>query len=382
MCVLLQVVGGAAVVTVGVGGGQHGGLLTGECCRPRTLAARLGVGVGVAAFLLLLPVALASTLAPPGPTFPAPLAHLLPLDSTEGMQVLVGVGGVSGLWAGSVGALLCGSRLAHSLGWDGLAPRGLGKVSRLTATPWPATLLCGATAALIAALCPSSLLLRAAGSGGLSCGVAGAAAVLAYRYQPKITHRRPPDRGCWVDLAAPSCSGHSDTLQHPALDEDDLCQVAVQWTGGSCKSSLVEPPSPPTWASWRTSRFLVMTFIVNCVAGAAVVRWASYLHIGLWAWAGVALCVGGCVVCGVGLWLQPCHPRPRHIQLDTTPVLPLLALLSNLLLLLHLPQTALTAACGVWAAAVAAWLLWGRTASTEAALRRALLTHPVHSDLL
>ncbi|KAK4303727.1 hypothetical protein Pmani_024287 [Petrolisthes manimaculis] len=376
------VVGGAAVVTVGVGGGQHGGLLTGECYRSRTLAARLGVGVGVAAILLLLPVALAFTLAQPGPTFTATLAHLLPQESAEGMQVLMGVGGVVGLWAGAVGGLLCGSRLVHNLGWDGLVPRGLGKVSRLTATPWPATLLCGTAAALIAALCPSQLLLRAAGSGGLSCGVAGAAAVLAYRYQPKITHRRPPDREYWMDLAAPSCSGHNDTLQHPTLDEDDMCRVAVQWKGGTCKSSLVEPPSPPTWTSWGTSRFLVMTFIINCVAGAAVVRWARHLHIGMWAWAGVALCVGGCVVCGVGLWLQPCHPKPRHIQVDTNPVLPLLTLMSNLVLLLHLPQTALVAACGVWAAAVGAWLLWGRTESTEAALRRALLTHPVHSDLL
>ncbi|MPC50241.1 Cationic amino acid transporter 4 [Portunus trituberculatus] len=382
------VVSGAAVLSIGMGGAHLAGLMAGECNRYQCSAQRVGVVVGVLAFLVLLPTALSATLASPALAPSATFIHLFPGASLIGVKVLVGVGSVAGLWAGMVGALLAGSRLAYGLGRDGLAPAMLERISPFTATPWTAILCCGGGATLAAMLCSSWLLRHAAGAGGLSAGVAGAAALLARRFRPEAP-RRPPEAPTWTPSAVPSshsCHNFDELTEAPpaVLDEDAPRQVAVEWRSGSWSSTL-EPPIPPTWLSWRTSRFLMVTFMVDCVVGAGVVRGAKELGLGVWAWAGVVLCVGGCVVCGVGLWLQPRNPSPRRDQRDTTPFLPLLALLANLLLLLHLPGPALAAAGGVWATAAATWLVKGRTSSTEAVLRRALLTHSGHAcaaDLL
>lgn len=370
-----------------MGGGHLAGLLAGECGRYQCSSSRVGVAVGVLALLVLLPASLSATLAAPTLAPSATFIHLFPGASLLGVRVLVGVGSVAGLWASMVAALLAGSRLAYGLGRDGLAPALLERVSPFTATPWTAILFCGGTATLAATLCSSWLLRRAAGAGGLSAGVAGAAALLARRFRPE-TPRRTADVQTWAPSPAPSrsCHGLDELTEAPPVivDEDAPRQVAVQWRGGSWTSAL-DPPTPPTWLSWRTSRFLMVTFMVDCVVGAGVVRGARELGLGVWAWAGVVLCVGGCVVCGVGLWLQPKYPPPRRDQRDTAPFLPLLALLANLLLLLHLPGPSLAAAGCVWLTAAAAWLVTGRTGSTEAVLRRALLTHSGHAcaaDLL
>ncbi|XP_071535009.1 cationic amino acid transporter 3-like isoform X1 [Panulirus ornatus] len=379
------VVAGAAVLSVAVGGAHHAGLLAGECSRYRSVAARVGVGVGVAALLVLFPAAIAATLASSSLTSAAPLTQLFPGASLVGMRALVGVGGVLGLVAAMVGGLVGGSRLAHRLACDGLAPRCLAQVSRHTATPWVAALLCGTAATLTAAVCSSWVLVRTAGAGGVSAGVAGAAAVLARRYRPQTTHHPLESAPCDTPPALSRSASTLADITPASLDDTEPYQVAVEWTGGRWVSAIFDPPMPPTWASWRTSRFLMVTFTVNCLAGVGVVRGARELDIGMWAWAGVALCVCGCLVCGVGLWLQPRHPPPTATQQEAAPLLPLLAILTNILLLLHLPPTALTAACGVWAAAAAVWLLQGRTASMEAVLSRALLTHSGHqspADLL
>ncbi|XP_071535454.1 cationic amino acid transporter 3-like isoform X2 [Panulirus ornatus] len=379
------VVAGAAVLSVAVGGAHHAGLLAGECSRYRSVAARVGVGVGVAALLVLFPAAIAATLASSSLTSTAPLTQLFPGASLVGMRALVGVGGVLGLVAAMVGGLVGGSRLAHRLACDGLAPRCLAQVSRHTATPWVAALLCGTAATLTAAVCSSWVLVRTAGAGGVSAGVAGAAAVLARRYRPQTTHHPLESAPCDTPPALSRSASTLADITPASLDDTEPYQVAVEWTGGRWVSAIFDPPMPPTWASWRTSRFLMVTFTVNCLAGVGVVRGAKELDIGMWAWAGVALCVCGCLVCGVGLWLQPRHPPPTATQQEAAPLLPLLAILTNILLLLHLPPTALTAACGVWATAAAVWLLQGRTASMEAVLSRALLTHSGHqspADLL
>ncbi|KAK8731469.1 hypothetical protein OTU49_007615, partial [Cherax quadricarinatus] len=389
------VVGGAAVLSVSVGGAHHAGLLSGECGRYASVVTCVGVGVGAAALLLLFPLAVAATLSSSSMSSTAPLTQLFPGASLLGMRALVVVGGVVGLWASIMGGLMAGSRLAHRLACDGLAPRCLGRVSRRTETPWVAALFCGTAAAVVAAVCSSWVLLRAAGAGGVSAGVAGAAAVLARRYRPQgarypleatagcdtppILSRSASSLADLTELAPAAHTAHTDYLA--AFDDTEPRQVTVEWAAGTWVSAIFEPPMPPTWVSWRTARFLMATFVVNCVAGVGVVRGAKELDIGLWAWAGVALCVCGCVVCGVGLWLQPRHPPPpAATQQDAAPLLPLLAILTNIVLLLHLPLTALSVACGVWAAAAAVWLVHGRTASTEAVLNRALLTHSGHQS--
>ncbi|XP_047482896.1 cationic amino acid transporter 2-like [Penaeus chinensis] len=382
------VVSGGAVLSMGVAGAHQAGLLAGECAHYRGVATRVGVGVGLVALLTLFPAAVGATLAAPTLTFSASLAHLFPGAPLSGMRALVAVGGVTGLWAACLGGVLAGSRAAHRLACDGLAPRCLGRVSRRTATPWAAALACGAASALTAALCSSRILLRAAGAGGLTAGVAGASAVVARRFRPEAVHPlEAPPRPSPAHRASPAPShsaSHSELTDltaaaahrgYQACDDSEPRQLAVEWAGGTWVSSVVEPPIPPTWGSWRTSRFLLATFITNCVAGVGVVRAAGELGIGLWAWAGVALCVCGCVVCGVGLWLQPRHPPPTPAFQEGVPLLPLLAVLANITLLLHLPPAALTAACGVWAATGAVWLVQGRSGSIEAALSRALLTH-------
>nr|XP_045589867.1 high affinity cationic amino acid transporter 1-like [Procambarus clarkii] len=350
-----------------MGGAHHAGLLGGECERYSHTC--VGVGVGVAALLVLFPAAVAVTLASSSLSSTAPLLQLFPGASLLGMRAVVGVGAVVGLWAGILGGLLTGSRLAHRLASDGLAPRCLGHVSRHTRTPWLAALFCGAAAAVIAAICSSWVLLRAAGAGSVGAGVAGAAAVLARRYRPDS-----PNAACDTP---PTTLSRSSSLA--ACDDIEPRHVTVEWAAGSWASAITEPPTPPTWASWRTARFLLATFIVNCVAGVGVLRGSRELDIGLWAWAGVGLCVCGCAVCCVGLWLQPRHP-PLTTATTTAPILPLIAILANILLLLHLPLLALGLACSVWAAASAAWLLKGRTASMEAVLSRALLTHSGHQS--
>nr|XP_045585104.1 cationic amino acid transporter 3-like [Procambarus clarkii] len=359
------VMGGAAMFSASMGGAHHAGLLGGECGRySHTI---VGVGVGIAALLVLFPAAVAVTLASSSLSSTAPLLQLFPGASLLGMRAVVGVGAVVGLWAVLLGGLLTGSRLAHRLATDGLAPRCLGYVSRHTRTPWLAVLFCGAAAAVIAAVCSSWVLLRAAGAGSVGAGVAGSAAVLARRYRP--------DSSPAACDTPPAALSRSSSLA--ACDDMEPHQVTVEWAGGSWASAITEPPAPPTWASWRTARFLLATFIVNCVAGVGVVRGSRELDIGLWAWVGVGLCVCGCVVCCVGLWLQPRHP-PITTATTTAPILPLLALLANILLLLHLSLLALGLACGVWATAAVAWLLKGRTESVEAVLSRALITHSGH----
>lgn len=142
----------------------------------------MGVGVGVMALLVLVPAAVAATLASSSLPSTAFLVHLFHGPSLGDVRALVCVGGAVGLWAGVVGSLLAGSRLAHRLACDGLAPRCLARVSRHTATPWVAVVSCGVLTTVSAAVCSSWVLVRAAGAGGLSVGVAGAAAVLARRY--------------------------------------------------------------------------------------------------------------------------------------------------------------------------------------------------------
>nr|XP_027220791.1 uncharacterized protein LOC113813052 [Penaeus vannamei] len=384
-----QVVSGGAVLRHGRGGRPPGGP-PGRASAPTTagVATPRGRGRRLVALLTLFPAAVGATLAAPTLAFSASLAHLFPGAPLSGMRALVAVGGVTGLWAACLGGVLAGSRAAHRLACDGLAPRCLGRVSRRTATPWAAALACGAASALTAALCSSRLLLRAAGAGGLTAGVAGASAVVARRFRPEATHPlEAPARPSPAHRASPAPSrsaSHSEltdlTPPPPPTAATRPATTASRaswpWSGRAARgSSVVEPPIPPTWGSWRTSRFLLATFITNCVAGVGVVRAAGELGIGLWAWAGVALCVCGCVVCGVGLWLQPRHPPPTPAFQEGVPLLPLLAVLANITLLLHLPPAALTAACGCGAAAGAVWLVQGRSGSIEAALSRALLTH-------
>ncbi|ROT80140.1 Low affinity cationic amino acid transporter 2 [Penaeus vannamei] len=344
-----MVVSGGAVLRHGRGGRPPGGP-PGRASAPTTagVATPRGRGRRLVALLTLFPAAVGATLAAPTLAFSASLAHLFPGAPLSGMRALVAVGGVTGLWAACLGGVLAGSRAAHRLACDGLAPRCLGRVSRRTATPWAAALACGAASALTAALCSSRLLLRAAGAGGLTAGVAGASAVVARRFRPEATHPlEAPARPSPAHRASPAPSrsaSHSEltdlTPPPPPTAATRPATTASRaswpWSGRAARgSSVVEPPIPPTWGSWRTSRFLLATFITNC----------------------------------------PRHPPPTPAFQEGVPLLPLLAVLANITLLLHLPPAALTAACGCGAAAGAVWLVQGRSGSIEAALSRALLTH-------
>lgn len=346
------------MVSLGVSGVYQLGVVGGECerYRGRGVVGRVGACVGSGGLLLLLPAALAVPVLAPS----SPLTHLFPGASQAAMRMLVGVGGVAGLWAAAAGGVVGGSRVAHGLGRGGLAPGVLGRVAPTTATPWPAALLTGTLAALAASLGSSWLLVRAAGVGVLGAGVAGAAGVVAARYRPIPR----PVEGWWSTAPA-------------SLDEIDTRQVAVvEWAGGGrSRSGVVEAPGV---ASWRAARFLLSTFLANVTAAGAALRGAHHLALGVWVWAAVGVCVGGCVVCLVGLWLQPRHPPPSPTTLlpARPPLLPLLALAGNLLLLLHLPLPALATGVTVWVLAGAAWAVWGHGSSREALLRRALLTHP------
>ncbi|XP_064095683.1 uncharacterized protein LOC135207788 [Macrobrachium nipponense] len=421
------VVCGGAVLSLGLSGIHIATLLAGECKRYRGVSGCLGVGIGVLALLTLFPSAVVATLSSSDLSTIAPLTHLFPGDSLAGMRALVSVGGMVGLWAACLGGVIGGSRLLQRLACDGLAPRCFGKTSHVTTSPWRAALFCGAMATLTAALSSSAQLLKAAGAGTVTAGFAGAAAVLAHRYRPRhyyssasfhtdspttsttnlprsvslpeltelatpTRHAPPPPppphsyyEGCsrssgsnvvdFQPVAHCSYASH-DEIQSVGYDDSEPRQLAVEWAGGGTWiTAVVEPPQPPTWASWKTSRFLMTTFIINCLAGVGVVRGAKELGVGEWAWAGVALCLCGCVVCGVGLWLQPRYSPPAPTQQEGVPLLPLLAILANILLLLHLPQAALTTALCVWGVTSAVWMVQGRPSSLEAALIHALLTH-------
>ncbi|XP_066946409.1 methylthioribose transporter-like [Macrobrachium rosenbergii] len=406
------VVCGGAVLSLGLSGIHIATLLAGECKRYRGVSGCLGVGIGVLALLTLFPSAVVATLSSSDLSTIAPLTHLFPGDSLAGMRALVSVGGMVGLWAACLGGVVGGSRLLQRLACDGLAPRCFGKTSHVTTSPWRAALFCGIVATLTAALSSSAQLLKAAGAGTVTAGLAGAAAVLAHRYRPRhssasshtdspttnlprsvslpeLTELATPTRhaphsyegsrssGSNIDIqpvAHCSYASHDD-IQSVGYDDNEPRQLAVEWAGGTWITAVIEPPQPPTWASWKTSRFLLTTFIINCLAGVGVVRGAKELGVGEWAWAGVALCLCGCVVCGVGLWLQPRYSPPAPTQQEGVPLLPLLAILANILLLLHLPQAALTTACCVWGVTAGVWMIQGRTSSLEAALIHALLTH-------
>ncbi|KAK7081320.1 hypothetical protein SK128_018778, partial [Halocaridina rubra] len=410
------VVCGGALLYVGLGGIHIASLLAGECKQYRTIAGCMGVGMGVVALVTLFPSAVIVTLSTTNLSTVAPLTQLFPGASLGGMRALVSVGGVVGLWAACLGGIFGGSRLLQRLACDGLAPRCLRKICHGTTSPWRAALSCGVLATCIAALASSTHLLRAAGAGTATAGVAGAAAVLAHRYRPRshssVLHIDTPDTSQsrsislpeLTEVKAPShepynngfnpsdnsrvpsksyndiqpiahCSYAHDDIQSIAYEDEEPRQMAVEWTGGTWVTAVIEPPQPPTWMSWRTSRFLMTTFIINCLAGVSVVRGAKELGVGEWAWAGVALCIFGCIVCGVGLWMQPRHSSSTTTQQEGVPLLPLMTILTNILLLLHLPSIALISAACVWVITTSVWLVHGRRLSLEAVLMHALLTH-------
>ncbi|XP_064085304.1 high affinity cationic amino acid transporter 1-like [Macrobrachium nipponense] len=376
---------GGAIMSIGVIGSHTSSFLMDECQHSKDTLSRLGMAIGIVFLLALFPSAVAFTLASPSFETAAPLGNLFPGASLMAMRALVGVGGILGLWATVLSSLFGASRLLHRLSCDGLAPRWLRVISPHTATPWVSILICGVLSGTTAAICSSWLLLRTLGTGSLGAGVAGATAVLSRRYRPlpvrhsaETTHTNPaPSVTSTTRSDSPKemtdlTSSHQRPYQ--AFDETQPRQLSVEWESGNWVTAVVEPPQLPSWNSWTTSRFLVVTFIINCLAGVGVIRGAKELQIGNWVWAGVALCACGCLVCSFGLWLQPKNPLPEPSQRDLVPALPLVAIFTNILLMLNLPVPALLFSCVVWALGCLVWVVQGRTGSLEAVLSRALLT--------
>ena len=294
---------------------------------------------------------------------------------------------------------MVGAHLLYSLARDGLVPSGFGSVSSSVSTPWVATICCGSISAIAAGVLSTWFLSQAAGVGGIGAGVAGAAAVVARRYHPDATHilERSKDSSLaelqQFSSSVNSCesprysityspthvsTGDSDVEQTDLslewISDGEPRELSVEWAGGGrCISKLVIPQTPPTHASWRTSRFLISTFTANSLAGAAVTRISGYLDVS-WTWPGAVLCACGCLVCAVGIWLQPRHPPPPFgYHSPCMPLLPLAALLANAMLLIHLPLVALSTASIICVFALVLWLIYGRRNSFEAVISRALL---------
>ena len=295
------------------------------------------------------------------------------------------------------------SRLLHCLARDGLVPSSFASVSSALSTPWVATLFCGSVSTLAAGLSSTWLLSQAAGVGGVGAGVAGAAAVVARRYHPDASHalEKSHDPSLAELQQLGETSSHYSTTYSPTSlaqdeesDPDDLVvewvsdgdprELSVEWNAGKWVSTLVEPTTPPTMASWRTARFLITTFTVNSLAGAGVARISGLLGV-WWTWPGAVLCAGGCLVCAAGVWIQPRHPPPPSgHHAPGMPLLPLASLLANSLLLTHLPAVALVAAGVVCCFSLFVWFFYGRSNSFEAVISRALLPRcsQAHPDIV
>ena len=333
-----------------------------------------GVAVPCCLALTLLPAALGAALG------------FRSLVTVGGLRAVCGAGGAAGLLGTALGALLGASRVWVRLACDGLAPRWLHTTCLNGSAPAAAAVLSGALAATAAATLSEDFLVGAPGTSAVVGAMGAALSSLARRFRPPPAPTQPTPAAGGVGGGE---GGH----------EGAPVRVVVRWRRGRGCPKAVRRAAPPTRASWGTARFLLVTLVCNSLALGGVLRLAAAVGWGWWAWACVGVCVGGCLVCGVGLALQPHNalPTPTNAKGDMSgrqqcwsqplppllpPLLPLLPpLLPPLLLILlqgvllaQLPLRALALGGGAVACACALWLVWGRTHSLEGALRRALLT--------
>ncbi|KAL8588301.1 hypothetical protein ACOMHN_049079 [Nucella lapillus] len=329
-------------------------------------------------FLLLFLPTSALTLACAWQDLPqrAPIARAFQHIGIHSANYVIGAGAVVGLSATALVGVFHGSRLLYSMALDGLLPAWFAKTSRAS-VPALGGLVSGVVSSVLALTLELDCLVGMSAIGTLIQFLTSAVVVLYVRYSPQqpvgmcrdysdvelslqercpspklsppppefrlLPVLYPPSLSACSALRTSSATESETSALFPLAGDADSCQRVVR--SSSSLSAVFRTSSyakvVPDGKSWRTTRHLVLIFLLSCTGLGATIRlWPSDPSASWWAVTMTCVSVSLLLVTTLGVLRQPQSDVRLYFRTPMVPVVPLGCVALCSLLLAAVPALA------------------------------------------
>ncbi|GAB6019029.1 hypothetical protein CHUAL_000658 [Chamberlinius hualienensis] len=276
---------------------------------------------------------------------------------------IVSIGALFGLSTSLLGAMFPLPRVLYAMSNDGLIFRWLSKISPTFKTPFIATIIAGAFAAVMALIFDVDALVDMMSIGTLLAYTLVAASVLILRYRPN-------------EMKAINEDGNNTELRDGDSEQEEKSSFFRQLFNldKNTKPSLLSS----SIATWTTLVMAIFEVGFNCFLIFAADSLSNKD-----AWSITCIIVFGVavVLCMVIIGLQPSNNSKVAFMVPWVPVIPSLSILVNTQLMLKL-SIATWVRFAIWlAVGLLIYFLYGMWNSTEEYARRGLVPPNINADV-
>lgn len=262
----------------------------------------------------------------------------------EGANYAVAVGSLCALSTSLLGSMFPMPRVIYAMAEDGLLFKCLARVNERTKTPMIATIISGATAAIMAFLFDLKDLVDLMSIGTLLAYSLVAACVLVLRYQPEQPN---------LAYQMASTNDEVDNNESVSTSESQTGFLPEEEEKCSLKAILFPQNTDPS----KLSGFIVN--VSSCIVGFLIVTFCSLTVLGkdalingtIWVISLLVVDFLLCFIVIVVIWRQPESKTKLSFKVPFLPVLPVLSIFVNVYLMMQLDG-------GTWIR-FAIWMFFG-----------------------